>query len=400
MPSTLKGTPLATLKTIDVSGTSVNNVHIQDASTKESSTWAHVDGMKIKLLKVHLTKQDNGREKIYSNSTGELVTLTPDGGNIGLDVSVPIGIYTGAHMELDASYDLKAWACLGNGSGSYDIYYTTTVGITHKATQSSCVTPTESDYGYYHYDFLYLSTAQSPNDSSDTSQESGVSEFDVEVTSDGDLAVQIVMDIYRLVTFWDGTGERTLSPFNWSNNNGNDNTDFFPDNKVNFGVSYIPIFLSLNDEGSTLGRIYVFSDDQTKVNNFSELNPDSTLSYFVLATTSAGEYLGSRVVGFDYTELDQSNSEFSLVGNLASFYNGERCSDETLDACDNTKRFLKNIRITNFDMSVAINGTFEMTATDTEYCDETITEPDHPEWGNRMHCLHTNPTTFYVKRIR
>lgn len=389
----------AALKTTGSGSASLNDVRINDASVDESSTWAHVDGLKVKLISVNLTKDGGGEEEIYSNTTGSLVTLTPDGGNVELSASISEGTYTGAQMKLDASYDLKAWACLGDGNGTYDVYYTTTSGIVHKAVQTVCVAPTESSYGYYNYKFLYLSTADSPTSTSDTAQESGVAEFNATVSSGDSPTVQVVMDIYRLVTFWDGTGSR-ISPFSWSNNNGYNNTDFFPDGTPNFGVSYIPMFLSLNDSGNTLGRIYVFSDDQTKVNNFSETNPDSTLSYFVLATTSDGSYLGSRIVGFDDTNFDQFNSEFNTSGNLASFYNGEHCSDSSLSACDSTGRFLKNIRITNFDMGKSAGESFQMTVVNTEYCDDTVTDPDHPEWGNRMHCLSVSPATYYVKRIK
>lgn len=391
------------LKTAGTGGASLNNVSATETGTTTSHfTWAHVDGMKVKLLRVALDSDSNNEEEIWSGSN--TITLTPDGGNVELSASIPEGTYVGAKIELDGSYELKAWACLGNGINNYDIYYTTSSTIAKKANQSSCTAPTESSYGYYKYNFLYVSTAASPTDTSDTVQESGVAEFNSTISSDNTPNIQIIMDIYRLVTFWDGTPTSEndkVSPFNWTNNNGNTNSGFFPDNHYNFGVSYIPIFMSLDDTGNTLGRIYVFSNDQSKVNNFDENNPDSTISYFVMATKSNGDYLGSRIVGFDDTVFDQFNSEYNKSGDIASFYNGEHCPENHPSACDSTNRFLRNLRITGFDMSKTAGQTFNITVTDTEYCHDTITEPDHPDWGNRMHCLSGgSPQTFYVKRIK
>lgn len=73
-----------------------------------------------------------------------------------------------------------------------------------------------------------ITTSRSPKDSENEIVETTEFMSPIMVTSDAPKPnFQTRIDMYRLITIWDGVGNSgTISPFNWSNNHGYSTSDF------------------------------------------------------------------------------------------------------------------------------------------------------------------------------
>ncbi len=375
------------------------------------STWANVDGIKIKLISISLDG-DSSHDTVVDFSSepdGYKILKIGNGysGTLNADTTIEPGTYDDASFDYYNEVDIKAYAY-----ASGKTYYTTANGVLSADGElTSSQIASLNDYDYYHYDFLYTTTAEGPTDTTDTSHSSAGSFPEVVISAnDSSVSLQFLIDTYRLVSFWDGEGDRnsTLSPFPWSNNNGYQSTDFFSENTPNFGLSYIPMFVSLNDSGTTIGHIYIVSDVASDVDNYTD--GASAISYIVMAFQSDDTYIGSRVIGFDGSDLNPFVSDFTEEGDGSNsfwFYNGEHCSSDYIfesgggytDLC--SKDFIIDRKITGFTPQTEVDGQSTAVFTNGPACGATIYDPNHVEdWGNRARECLSNDVSYYFKRVR
>lgn len=276
------------------------------APSSDNYAWSTVDGFKITLLKIYVM-DSNGDYAVVADfgSEGEVLEIGNDySGSITVDGTIPEGEYVSYGMELKGEYDIKAYAYTATKT-----VYTTASGVV--AVDGQVDPSSFTNYDYYHYDFLYVTTAEGPTDTDDTGYEGWYLETPVTIdSSTSEVNFQLLIDTYNLVTAWDGTGFRPgISPFSWTNNNGYNVSDFFPDATPNIGISYIPMYLSINDPGTSIGEVYIISKTEADVSDFDPATDDMTgLQYIVFVFNSLDQYVGSRVVGFDNGELYQFQS--------------------------------------------------------------------------------------------
>lgn len=302
----------------NVEARSLSVVEAKSLSSDSNFTWATVDGLRVVLNEIRITDDSDQNHTLVSfGSAGEVLEIG-DGysGRLDVDNDVVQGSYLSYQLELDASYDIKAY-----GYTADKLIYTTASGVQTApgTTQIADVT----GYDFFHYDFLYVSTADSPTDTSDTAREGWNLETPL-VIGDEPVGIQLLIDTSNLAMMWDGTGSRPQNtPFVWDSNNGTSITQFFPDGQAAIAVWYIPMFLSFDDPGTTVGEVYLISQE-----NASDLDPQtadiSSLQTMTWVTNSVGEYVGSRIVAMSGS---QRFSQFNTGVELQSdgtyvFYNG------------------------------------------------------------------------------
>lgn len=356
-------------------------------TTANNYAWGTVDGLKITMLRITLGDSSiadwGGEGKVLEISKGY---------NQGIELTSGIapGSYDKYNMELKSEFDVKAYTYTDTKT-----VYTTAAGV---VTVDGKVDPADfQNYDYYHYDFLYVTNADSPTSTTDSDSEGWNLEQSLEITEDSEgLTIQLLIDTYNLVAGWDGTGSRPeTAPFSWTNNHGYSSSDFYPDSTANFGISYIPMYLSINDPGTTIGEVYIVSTDESKVAVFDDNTTDFTgLQHIVMVFSSQGEYTGSRVVGFDAGKLSQYQSGVTVDANgTYTFYNGEY--HETGFIQDRKVVGFKRTALGSAHYSVVFsNGPDAYDGTNE------IIDTHHPEWGTRNRELLTEDIILYVKRVK
>lgn len=347
--------------------------------------WAHMDGLKLWLTDVSL-QGDNGYSQIFTHA-GYGIELKGETTRLALPSTQKInaGRYTQFSFGVQNHYELKAWALVKNQT-----CYTTRPQIVCVAGQ---VDPSQFiNYDYYAYNYLYVTTSKSADDGISHSGFSGEIPGGVQINEGQTADIQIVIDTYRIATFWDGQeGRPNVSPFTWSNNYGRSTDEFFPAGVPNFGVTYIPFFMAINDAGIPKGEVYALSNVQDSIQNFDPNTYDlQGIQYLTMLYDSSGKYLESRVINFgqplnqfigDFTKKEDGSYEFS---------NGEHKRDGGN---------FKDRRVKNFNRTeVGVIQT--ATLFNGPECGLYILDTEHPEWGNRVReCLNADANIF-VKRAR
>lgn len=371
-----------------------------EAELQAHGGWAHVDGMKIKILKVNIHGGGGGVIVAdYSSIGGKELEIGAEATSVPIetDVELPIGVYLGTAIDVKSEYDLKAY-----GYTSTETCYTTKQQV--NCIPGKIAPGNLPGYDYFHYEFLYLTTSESPTSITDRTGTNVEFARPLEVISrtrsDADhdpgssnvLRIQLRIDNYRLTTFWDGQGPRPrMSPFHWGNNYDYPGSAFLPDGVPNFGITYIPMYLSVNDPGETIGEVYVVSNDRDPVQSFDpESHNLSEIQYLTVLFKSSGELATSRIVNFDNGALLQFNtgSEQSADSTFR-FYNGECCRSDGSTIRDRLVSGFYRTALEELQIGTLSNG---------PDCGSVILHPVHP--GNRAReCLESD-IPLYFKRVR
>lgn len=377
------------------SGRSVPTDAVQ--STTEYG-FAKVDGIKLSLNKLQAITGSN-ESTIVEWSPAKEVTVAPGTNNtlaVTETASVTAGSYSGVKIRYANSYSVKAFCRTAT-----KFVYTT---ATEVKTVALPVTTMPTDYDYFAYPFSEITTATSLTSNGETQSET---HGNFTVTDVSSLSLAVLFDPSYLVTCYDGTttvgggNTNALSPFVWSNNNGLATTDFFPDNKANFGMGYLPVFIWVStDPSEALPTAETYASSTTAGNVTG-----STLDYRQLAITSFafradGSLLDARArisSGGSSGEVQQFFSDFSNTGTTYSFKNGEWTCNADYSSC----RPIQDRAMTGFTRTTDFTTTSSSTFGDATDCGSTITYPSHPEWGNQARaCLGTATTMTWRQLVR
>ncbi len=368
----------------------------------QSSTeyaFAKVDGIKLQLNSLQTVNGTNN-SNIVEWSPAKEVVIAPGSANtldISESVSIPAGTYAGMKVRYKNSFQVKAFCRTAN----YFVY-TTASGITRVAIGS---TPGSmpTDYDYYAYPFAEITTVTSATAGTDEAQAETNSSYTI--TESSAPQISILFDPSYLVTCYDGNstvgGSNAIPPFNWTNNNSIPATSFFPDASPNFGMGYVPIFIWVS---TTAGEAAPTAETYASHQNQSTLTA-STLDYKSVAITSFafksdGTLLDARTrtnSSGASGDLQQFSSDFSKSGATFSFKNGEWTCDADYTNC----RPIQDRTVTGFARTSDFTSASSSTLGDGPDCGLTITDPNHPEWGNRARaCLGTTPTLYWRQLVR
>lgn len=345
---------------------------------------AAVDGFRITIRSIEVGDSNVD----FTDEGGRVLEIGNSyNGSIEAEFELPSSDVSDYAIEIDNGYELKALAY----TDSHTVY-TTPSGIVR---ESGRLTRSElTEYGYYEYEFLYVTTAEGANDTSDTARESPQLAEPIEIAGDAEtLDIQLLIDTYSLVSAWDGEDSRPdLDPFSWVNNNDVPMSDFFPDGQPNFGTSYIPMYLSIGDPGTTVGEVYVDNLDQSSVTTYDP--GDGTvlnLQYMVTVWQSTGAYVGSRVVGFgDSGGLEQFNTEVTRQEDGSYwFYNGKWANGDAV----------QDRKITGFKRSSLGTPAYGAEYTNGPDAYDGTNAIIDPDFGRRNREELASPTTIYFKRV-
>ncbi len=372
-----------------------SNLNINQA-TLDHTTWAHVLGVKLKVVSIDIDG-DNSHSSIvdYTNDGGKSIEITKDSYSDSLHDAgfISEGTYKHIKVRFKNQFDVKAYGYTLSGT-----CYTTS---THVECNPNYLTEEEitalPDFGYKHYTFMYVTTSHSPNDQNNDVTE--VTEFLNPITIDAmnpNPSFQIRIDMYRLFTLWDGVGNSgTLSPFTWGNNHGHDTSEFFPPNQAHFGLSYIPTYVSINDNGNAIGEVYLVSPNAGDLLSYDDNAYDlNGIQYLTVTYKSSGEFVGARVVNFsqDSNRLMQFIHHYQQQGNGSfEFLNGEWYQDQ--------QRYLQDRKVMNFERT-NLNVIQNAILTDSTDCGTHLIDSRNPLWGERTRdCINGNLNLSFM-RIR
>lgn len=374
-------------------------VRAAPADAPVSSTefgFAKVDGIRLNLTRLQAIDSSKEHDAI-TWSPAKQITIAPGTSNtlpITETAKIPVGSYRGVKIRYENAYSVKAYCVTKNG-----LVYTSTSGV-------KVVNPTPGtmpgDYDFVSYPFAEVTTATSatgpnPETMAETSQA-----FTIAATSTPRIAA--LFDPSYLVSCYDGTlasitgSNNALSPFIWTNNAGIAQTAFFPPAKPNFGMGYVPIFVWLStdeNEAPPSAETYASSLTQSDVNGAS-IN-FRTVDVTTMAFKADGSLLDARTrIGSSgsSTPLQQFFTGAVLASGKHSFYNGEWYCDAGYANC----RVLKDRQVTDFARTTDLVSVATATYANGPDCGQTLLDPNHPEWGNRVRaCLGASQSLFFRK---
>ena len=247
-----------------------------------------VDGFKIKLNGITVKgKSGTSDVQLFDWSSAPRILEVAKGFNGGITDTgtLPNGIYQSLTIGIEPNYQIKAWAYLDtNNDDTVDTtIWTTATGI-QKSNSKLAIPGGLTNYDYYSYGFLYLTTANSA-----TNDTYKVSEFtyfpapleitDAPTTTDSEgntvdtpasYSVDVRLDTFQLPKAWDGTPGTRNAPFDWGNNNGIPQASFFPDNQPNFALQYLAMFGFFN-EPNAVSETYAISNSNLFPTNQTQL---------------------------------------------------------------------------------------------------------------------------------
>ncbi len=218
------------------------------AASRQSFSFAELDGIKLDVRSLGMQQTDGTRHGVSIN---EVVQLVPGAEQLAFqqDVTLPVGDFRSAKLEFDASYSIKAHC----RTQRYFVY--TTAGEVRRVDceSESCDGTLPADYDYYRYEFIYVTTAEGPDSTSDQAQEETLEPFSVSLTGSPRLAV--LVDTSHLAACYDGAQPiagpgQGLPPFSYHPQNASDASAFFPTGVPAFGIGYLPIFIWVSEDPS------------------------------------------------------------------------------------------------------------------------------------------------------
>lgn len=375
-------------------------------STSDFS-YAVVDGIKIKLNRITF-RQTNGEEN-GSDLGGQEVELGSGVSNVNLSTTVGIdpGSYNVVGLEMDESYQVKAF-CRTDSRLVYTATDNTVKSIACSnalnATQADTTCQLPDDYGYKSYEFLNVSTAESPTSTSDQAQEETRMSFTVAEDVTANMA--ILVDTSLTVTCYDGEGAGsvdeqagTLDPFAWGTSNG-DIDDYFPPGSPNFGIGYLPAFSWVGAAGDNLptAETYIAASGAGPLNadtlDFSAL----MVTTFIFDGNGVPQAARSRNFG---AGLDMNQMYMDFVDNgdgTFQFDNGEWYTKKLSDPSDPGGPFADR-RITDWQRLGLNDAPVSTTLTDGPLCGSTDLFYEDQTQPRAKACVAGNSNVFW-KRFR
>jgi hypothetical protein len=296
----------ATLKV--ASGNSSNSRGI--GAKALGSSGGQIDGFRLWVKGLSVMTEEGGESfGIWSSSEegGTEIDLRSDGDlkTITEQIRVPTGSYKRVIIQYYDHFSLKAKAELDG-----TLYYTTSDGITSTSDASP-----GSDYGFYHYNFVNLTTGN-PYETDQENQQDIVTEEPFIIESGSAYEFDILVDLAHLAYFWDGSGDR-VAPFTWEPNGDYPKSDFFPEGEPNFGVQYIPIAFGIGKADDSAYapflETYVIASEGTDIAADPHSNQYGTTTFAFLNGGSTAPYWG-RTRNFDMSSFEQFYSNFDGNG--------------------------------------------------------------------------------------
>ncbi len=359
--------------------------------------FAHVDGIKVNVLEVNL-KQGSNYIQAASWAAGTKVLEIGAGvaGAISFseDISIEPGDYTGADLRMDNSYSVKAYC-----QTSSKFVYTSATGV---KTLNSVPSSLPSDYDYYDYSFLEVTTAESPTSTTDLAMASTDFPFSV---SDAGGQVAVLVDPSFLVTCYDGTQSSfqvtgVMSPFTWGNNNGYQTTDFFSVSSPHFGMSYIPMFIWISGDASAtppVAETYFIGNASADVTASSIDFSKTGVATVVFNSDDSPYAMRGRLISGNSIDLNQMFNGFTKeTDNTYTIYNGEWICDAGYTNC----RQIQDRKITGFNRTADYTSVLTTTLEDGPDCGKTGYFPGHEDWGNRYKACMNTPASLYFKKVQ
>jgi hypothetical protein len=364
------------------------------AASTGAFSFAHVDGVRLRLLGVELQGGETNEAADWSGAPRTLdIGASRSAVSITDTVSLVPGSYAGASIRYDNAYEVKAY-CVTAGR----FVYTTLAGP--KALAGGVPDPFPADYDYASYAFAEVSTAEGPASTTDTAMAATNATFSVP-DSGGQIA--ILIDPSFTVSCYDGTlpsltdqGTGALSPFTWSNNHGHAIADFFAADAPAFGMGYLPMFVWVDGDTTRplpttetylVGR--AGADVTADTLDFGKLGVVTTV-FLEDGTLYA---MRARVGGIG--ELYQYFSVAGHDGAAYTFYNGEfMCGGQ--EGC----RYLHDRQLVGFSPTSDLATVRAVTLQDGPDCGKTCIDGSHPEWGNRCRPCLGQPETLYWKKVQ
>jgi hypothetical protein len=359
-------------------------------------SFAKVDGVRLTLTRLQAVQGQQERD-LVTWSPARQIEVAPGATNaiaITEQASIPPGTYNGLKIRFQNAYSVKAYC-----RTTTKFVYTTATGVRVEPVGS--VTSVPTDYDYYTYPFAAVTTATSATGPNPETMDETRGSFVITENSTPRLA--LLVDPSYLVSCYDGTVPNTnntdrLAPFMWGNNNGLPNAAFFPDGTPNFGMGYVPMFISLSTDGTDAlptAEVYASSTSASEVADpidFAKVNvttfafkPDGTL-------LDARARVSAQGMG---APLQQFFTPVSFDGTLFAFDNGEWICDAGFVNC----RAIRDRSVTEFERG-ALGDTITAKIGDGPDCGKSGEFPGHPEWGNRYRtCTNSAPASLYFRRV-
>lgn len=420
-------------------------------SSAGAVSWAHLDGLKLKMKKVRIFGPNS--DAVLLDSAGqEIDIVSASVQNPAISAEVPVGTYTNVEFSAENSYSLKAWGVTAN-----QFCYTVNGGIcdaggvvcqaASTVSDESTYTPTAADYGYCSYSFLQTSATGSNDSSFDqiankvaSIQDSNEPIYPSLTVEGGDeINMRLLFNTNYFIKLMDNTIVATgdsanmtrETPFQYSNWGAH---GWFQPATSNFGGQYITVHVAVENKtakaagrvetgntevDSTVGtgiaeEIYVISDDASATCLSSAFSYSSDCTYLSLAYRVSGEknFLNSARTNEVLTLLhddrwtfkSQYFSRFSNLGSIAvgstfDMYNGEINISSTQwnsDDGSNCTGFdygaIRQRKITGFTR-LALDGTGTATVSNGEdaHCYQGTEAYNQPLTGD---------VTIYYRRIK
>jgi hypothetical protein len=234
-------------------------------------------------------------------SDGDLKTLSEQ-------ISIPNGEYERIILQFYDHFALKAKATEGR-----TLYYTTPGGIV-----SGGGSEPGSDYGFYEYPFVYITTGD-PDEMSLVDQEDIVSPVPFVVEDGSTYEFDILVDLVHLAYFWNGDENGTkIPPFTWHPNGEDPVSDYFPNGEANFGIQYIPLAFSIGEADNSsyepMIETYVVAPSGTDISADPHSLEYGTVTFAFMNSGVTIPFWG-RTRNFDMVSFEQFYSDFSDNGN-------------------------------------------------------------------------------------
>jgi hypothetical protein len=384
---------------LKTSGVTTSSFHtlgsVSSAAPRASGhySYAVIDSLKLTVKTVRLSKTSDEVEEIYTPDGGKVIEIG-NGETISIeeDLVIPAGQYIGGSVIFKNGYSIKAY-CVTNG---YLVYSTATEA---KRVAYTAGMELPSDYASMTYNFGYISTATSLSDLSGVFHEG--SRADITIPANEQIQVKILLDHTYFVGCYDGASASlshssdSFAPFTWTGISGLTTNDFFPMNKPNFGLSYVPLFVWAGPVSATepTAKTYISSALLTSVNDTSNIGYGKVSGVVTQVHTAlfnaAGDCLDMRTRNFDNSYLSQTYDFWSTSGTTHNSTNGEQVS-MSADIISDRKFAFTDASIGQVTSAQITNG---------PQCGINFTDPHRPEWGIRDRACLTSPIDLYWVRI-
>ncbi len=199
-----------------------------------------VDGIKVTIDEIRFMQGYADSKTMGSisvnktvNLTGSLADVFNEATTLYLEFGVSELTFDTINIQLSGGVGIKGHTYLADSNTQV---YTTSAGI-KKILNSGSTWTAPSDYGYLQNDYIYY-----PGDGGER-QETTFLRQETTFASDAALDMALLVDTYQVAYYWDGQ-DSTRHGFvdSWHQ----ENTSYFPTGTPVIGITYLPLYLSVN----------------------------------------------------------------------------------------------------------------------------------------------------------